>query len=171
MNAIESDEDLVNGFLRRRDEELFRLLYRRHTPRLYLFSLRLCAGNHHRAEDIVQDAWIRAVENLSTFQWRSRFSTWLNGIAFNCYREHRAKYEEPAKDPETLLAPGKDIDSSLDLEACIRRLPDGCREIFVLHDIEGYTHQEISDLLNIDNGTSKSQLFEARKRLRQSLSK
>ena len=171
MTTDESDENLVNGFLGARDEELFRLLYRRHTPRLYLFSLRLCAGNHHRAEDMVQDTWIRAVENLSSFQWRSKFSTWLNGIAFNCYREHCTKHQEALSDRADTLVSGKDIESSIDLEVCIRRLPDGCREIFVLHDIEGYTHEEISHLLNIGNGTSKSQLFEARKKLRQWLSK
>ena len=150
---------------------MFRLLYRRHTPRLFLFSLRLCVGNHHRAEDVVQETWIRAIQNLPMFEWRSKLSTWLHSIAFNCYREQQTKQIRSSSETNEATALTHDMDSSLDLEACIRRLPDGCREVFVLHDVEGFTHQEISELLNIGNGTSKSQLFEARKKLRQWLSK
>jgi RNA polymerase sigma-70 factor (ECF subfamily) len=96
-------------------------------------------------------------------------SSWLHGIALNSYRDHRPNIETRAE-AEEFEAKRDDMDVSLDLEASIRRLPDRCREIFVLHDIEGYTHEEISRLLNIKNGTSKSQLFEARKKLREWLS-
>lgn len=170
MNADSSDNELVQEFLVSRDEELFRMLYRRHTPRLYLFSLRLCAGHHHRAEDVVQETWIRAIQNLPMFEWRSQLSTWLHSIAFNCYREQLTKQTRTESDNIEHPAPVYDLNSSLDLESCVRRLPDGCREVFILHDVQGYTHQEIGSLLNIANGTSKSQLSEARKRLREWLS-
>jgi RNA polymerase sigma-70 factor (ECF subfamily) len=159
-----SDRDLIKEFLKHREEETFRLLYRRHTPRLYLFCLRLCKGDRGRAEDVVQETWIRAVKNLERFQWRSAFSSWLIGIGLNCNREQRIVREESWHSSTIAVEP--DLDAPLDLESLIRRLPDGCREVFVLHEIEGYTHEEIAEFLKIGNGTSKSQLFEARKKLR-----
>ena len=165
----ESDEHLVQTFLRQGTEELFRILYRKHTPRLFLFSLRLSGGDHSKAEDLIQETWIRAVQNLSKFEWRSKFASWLSGIALNCYRETRYR-EQPVGEQQDFAGERRDIDAAIDLETCIRRLPPGSREIFVLHDIEGYTHEEIAKLLNIGNGTSKSQLFEARKKLRAWLS-
>ena len=159
------DRKLVTQFLHSRDEQAFRAMYRRHTPKLYLFTIRLCCGDSHQAEDVVQEAWIRAVEKLSGFQWKSKFSTWLTGIALNCYRETQSNSPEvPSVLPEIAIA--EDQGATLDLESLIHRLPYGCREIFLLHDLEGYTHAEIGTALNISSGTSKSQLFEARKKLR-----
>jgi RNA polymerase sigma-70 factor (ECF subfamily) len=89
---------------------------------------------------------------------------------WNCNRELRLRQEEGWQMKFEPAVPQNDLDRILDLESLIRKLPDGCREVLLLHDIEGYTHEEIGNFLNIQNGTSKSQLFEARRKLRRWLS-
>lgn len=152
------------------DEAAFRALYRRHTPALYRLALRLGGGDEGWAEELVQRAWIRAVEGLGGFAWRSAFRTWLSGIALNCAREEwRASLTSPevAWDPDALAAsPAGDPGIRVDLERAIARLPHGRRQVFVLHDVEGFTHEEIAGMLGIDTGTSKSQLSHARRHLR-----
>jgi RNA polymerase sigma factor (sigma-70 family) len=164
------DSELIAEFLRSRSEVSFLQIYRRHTPRLYLFALRLCSGKHPEAEDIVQESWIRAVQKLSTFRREAQLRHWLMGIVCNCYRElQRSKKPEFSLDQaanETTLAA-----EPSDLEQLIGRLPNGYREVLILHDIYGYTHEETSAFLDIQPGTSKSQLFEARKKLRGWLTK
>ncbi len=161
----DADEHLVEQFLRRRDEGSFRKIYSAHTPHMYSLALRLVAGHREDAEDVVQETWIRAVKNLPRFQWQSRLRTWLCGILINCYREMRATRKtwndlemDPASEKEH-------FDQSIQLELLLKRLPDGYREVVVLHDIHGYTHAEIGERLGIQPGTSKSRLFEARKKL------
>ncbi|HEV2687042.1 MAG TPA: sigma-70 family RNA polymerase sigma factor [Bryobacteraceae bacterium] len=154
---------MVARFLAGRDQDVFRELYRCHTPALYLLALRLLGGVQQDAEDAVQEVWIRAAGAIGRFRWESSLRTWLAGIAVNCCREilrDRTPQGEPA--PEEAIQP-----RSLDLEDLVRRLPDGCRQILVLHDIEGYTHQEIGALIGIAEGTSKHQLFRARGKLRE----
>jgi RNA polymerase sigma-70 factor (ECF subfamily) len=151
------------------DEAAFRALYRRHTPALYRLALRLGGGDESWAEDLVQRAWIRAVEGLAGFGWRSAFRTWLSGIALNCAREQwRASRSSPEVDwnPDASAAPAADPGIQIDLEWAIGRLPHGYRQVFVLHDVEGFTHEEIAGMLDIEPGTSKSQLFHARRQLR-----
>jgi RNA polymerase sigma factor (sigma-70 family) len=152
-----------------RDERAFRTLYRRYTPRLYRFALRLAAGSPADAEEVVQETWVRAVLGLPTFAWRSALPTWLAGIAVNCVRERwrpdaaaLTDVPEPAVDDRQLLG----LPDRLDLERAIARLPAGARAVLVLHDLEGYTHGEIAAMLAIEVGTSKSQLARARERLR-----
>jgi RNA polymerase sigma-70 factor (ECF subfamily) len=167
-----SDRDLAAAFAARRDEHAFRALYRRHTPALYAFALRLSSGAVHDAEEIVQDVWIRATTRLAQFDGRSALRTWLCGIAVNCWRERQRA--SPARSFDALnesvaAAPAADDGAQLDLDRAIARLPAGYRAVLLLHDVEGYTHDEIAAMLGIDPGTSKSQLSRARKALRASL--
>ena len=165
MPPPDADRELVAKFLAARGEDEFRELYRRHTPALYLFAIRLVGGAEQDAEDAVQETWIRAASSLDRFRWQSSFRTWLLGIAVNCCREivrdrgaqGEALAEEAVRPPS----------SAVDLEALIRRLPAGCRDVLLLHDIEGYTHDEVGALLGIAPGTSKHQLFRARGKLRE----
>src|SRR5262249_9648083 len=87
MSAEDDDRALITAVVGTRDEAAFRALYRRHTPALYRLALRLGGSDESWAEDLVQQTWIRAVEVLPGFAWRSAFRTWLLGIAVNCARE------------------------------------------------------------------------------------
>lgn len=166
METQEDDEFLVKCFLKKGEESSFRLLYRRHSPYLYLFAVRLLGGNKADAEDILQETWIRAARNLSNFRWRSSLRTWLCGILINCWREFTSRDRRANSSAEEKELAQTNVHQTIELETLIQRLPDACREVFILHDIEGYTHEEISSLLGIHPGTSKSQTFEARKKLR-----
>lgn len=172
----EADRALADAVAGSGDEAAFRALYRRHTPALHRLALRLGGGDESWAEDLVQRTWIRAVEGLARFEWRAAFRTWLCGIAVNCaregWRERRLSLEvswEPDLHPRT--GAWADPTDRLDLERGIEALPHGYRQVLVLHDVEGYTHEEIGRLLGIEPGTSKSQLFHARRRLREFLSR
>lgn len=175
-SGASKDRELVERFLRDRREDAFRTLYRLHTPRLYLLARRMLGRRHSEAEDVVQETWIRAAERLQDFEWRSSLSTWLGGIAINCSREtlrRLARRNESAPGNVEEGKPAGKVPSpgaALDLENAIARLPDGFREVLVLHDVEGFTHKEIARLLNIEPGTSKSQLSRARGKLRSLLS-
>jgi RNA polymerase sigma-70 factor, ECF subfamily len=163
-----ADQVLVKRFMRTRDEATFRELYRRHTLALYPLALRLVGGSESEAQDAVQDTWLRACKTLSGFEWRSSLRTWLTGILINRAREMnrergRRNEEELLEEClKTIVRTGERID----LERAIARLPAGYRHVFVLHDVEGYTHEEISARLEISVGTSKSQLYHARRALR-----
>jgi len=167
------DRRLVSNFLARRDEHSFRVLYRRHTPALYQLALRLVGWNVQDAEEIVQDTWLRAIEALAEFRWESGLRTWLTGILINRSRE---LYRTRKKEQRTSIADELAVEVAvtenferIDLEQVIAALPNGYRQVLVLHDIEGYTHEEIGRLLEIEAGTSKSQLSHARRAMRDSL--
>ncbi len=168
-----ADRRLVNNFLAQRDEQSFRALYHRHTPALYQLALRLVGWNVHEAEEVVQETWMRAAEALGKFRWESSLRSWLSGIAINRCRE---LYRQRARQSHELVAEQLVEENSaannferLDLEQAIAVLPNGYRQVLVLHDVEGYTHEEISRLLDIEVGTSKSQLSRARSSVRASL--
>lgn len=156
------------------DESAFRLLYRRHTPRLHQLALRLVGGTEADAEDVVQDTWIKAVEKLDSFRWESAFGTWLHAIAVNVAREamrrrgRRQEVEFPELAEPASPAPLDRVEV-MDLERAIAALPDGYRTVLVLHDVEGYTHEEIAEQLGVAAGTTKSQLFRARRAIRTQL--
>lgn len=107
---------------------------------------------------------MRAVATLPRFEWRSSLRTWLCGIVVNCCREIARKGPPPAQVPRD----ARD-DMGMDIERGIAELPDAAREVFVLHEIYGFTHEEVGDLLGIEAGTSKSQLHHARRALREFL--
>jgi len=161
---------LVRRFLARRDEDSFRALYRRHTPSLYLLAVRFLGGRAE-ADDAVQEAWVRACSALDGFRWQSSLRTWLGGIVVNCCRELVRKRLVVDADvaADDAPAPARPDDAG-DLEELIRRLPRGCREVFVLYCLEGNTHEEVAARLAIAPGTSKHQLFRARRTLRAWLS-
>ena len=167
---MSGDLALVQDFLRSRGENAFRTLYRAHTPALYAMALRLTGGDQGEAEDLVQESWVRAVRVLSSYRAQSALRSWLCGFLVNVRRERiRTEWrtvEAPDIEP---AAPVDSPDSALDLERAIGALPDGARDVFVLHDMYGYTHREIAEMLGIVEGTSKSQLTRARTLLRGSL--
>lgn len=171
------DLELVELLRERADEVAFRALYDRHTPRLLRFVLRLTAGRGMTAaEDAVQETWIRALERFADFSGRSSLGTWLHGIAFNVVREgRRGTRTQPGVGPATTRGDGADpVDAAaadgdpearVDLERGLARLPEGRRTVLVLHDLYGYTHGEVARMLDISEGTSKSQLHDARHQL------
>jgi RNA polymerase sigma factor (sigma-70 family) len=165
-----TDRELVSRFVNRGEEEAFRLLFRRHTPRVYAMSLRLMGGNAAAAEDVVQETWLRAAQRAHAFEWRSSLSTWLVGITINCAREAlRARMLVDAGADATAVIDPRSIvprDRVLDLEQAIAALPARQRLVLLLHDLEGWTHVEIGRTLEIAAGTSKSDLFHARRAIR-----
>jgi RNA polymerase sigma-70 factor (ECF subfamily) len=163
-----TDRALATAITGAGDEAAFRQLFRRHSPALFRIAARLTDGGD-AAEEIVHDTWLRAVDRLPRFEWRSSLRTWLTGILLNLAREDRRRRSralqvagEPGEAPGRL----EPLDDRFDLEEAIAKLPPGYREAVVLHDIEGYGHEEIADLLGIQVGTSKSQLSRARQALR-----
>lgn len=164
------DRDLVTQFLRTRSERAFRALYRRYSPRLYAVALRLSGGDAALADDLLQDVWISAVEALETFRWDASLPTWLTGILMNHLRSHwrrAARAPGVAYELERVPDPAASgVAERVDLERAVARLPHGYRSVLVLYGVHGYSHAEISRLLRISEGTSKSQLSRARRALR-----
>lgn len=164
-----TDRHLVSKFLRTRDEASFRSLHRLHSPMLYRVALRLLA-RPELAEDVLQETWIRAVRLLPRFRWESQLRTWLAGIAIRCC--HEVRRTATAVDSEAAPWPARATAGDglrLDLERAVATLAPGRREILLLHDVEGFTHAEIATMLDIDEGTSKSQLSRARQQMRRLL--
>lgn len=162
---------------RRRDVGAFESIYRTYVDRIHGLCLRLC-GNPQRAEDLTQEVFLRVWERIEAFEGRSRFYTWLYRVAVNrvmdALRSDMQRTRREVADDIVPVAeyPGKGGGPSLtaiDLEAALSTLPPGARSVFVLHDVEGYTHEEISSLAGIAIGTSKAQLHRARGLLRQRL--
>ncbi len=165
------------------DVRAFEQLYRSHVDRIHGLCCRLCHGDTARAEQATQDAFVRAWEKLASFRGESRFGTWLHRLTVNVVLgEHRllrrwVTFEDEVQagadgsDGADGLDPiepvrQEDIGARIDLERELARLPKGARTVLVLHDIEGYQHDEISDLTGIAVGTSKAQLHRARRLLR-----
>ena len=159
------------------DQAAFRDLYRQLAGRVYALCLRL-TGDAGAAEERTQDVFVRAWDKLRSFRGESAFSSWLHRLAVNVVmneqrtRSRREKRVTPVADPETLERGSGGEGSAglnIDLERAIATLPEGAREVFVLYDIEGYSHAEIAELTGIAEGTSKAQLFRARHLLREKL--
>lgn len=166
-----SDETLVERVLADGDQAAFRILYRRHTTPVYRFVLRMVDHDELEAEELVQEAWYRAAAALEGFEWRSRFRTWLFSIAHNCVRERfRRNGRHAAEDPEDhqVVLVAEPL-HGIDLERAIESLADGYRTVLLLHDVEGFTHAEIAEILEIAEGTSRSQLVRARRAVRRML--
>jgi RNA polymerase sigma-70 factor (ECF subfamily) len=170
LTDVTDDLALVERFLRGRGEDAFRALYRAHTPALYALAVRLAGGDRADAEDLVQESWVRALTALRTFRAQSALRSWLCGVLVNVHRGRiRADWrivDAPDVEP---LADTTGRDDAIDLERAIAALPEGARDVYVLHDVHGYTHREIAELMGIVEGTSKSQLNRARSLLRSSL--
>jgi len=153
------------------DPAAARELYRKYAPRVHAVVRRL-AGEDALAEDWAQEAWVRAFRALPAFRGDARFSTWLHRIAVNSalhgkrWRERRVGREVAMPEHEERGVRPEPVELRLSLQRALDRIPEGMRQIIVLHDVEGYTHEEIGEMLGIAPGTSKSQLFKARARLR-----
>ena len=160
----------------RGDVAAFEELYRLHCGRVYTLCLRL-AAEATLAEELTQDVFVRLWEKLTTFRGESAFATWLHRLAVNVSLDHlRAQRRRRERiDPQGDLRSLEVADASpppglrIDLEKAVARLPEGARIVFVLHDIEGYRHEEIAQLTGMAEGTARSQLHRARRRLREVL--
>ena len=157
------------------DRGAFEDLYRTHVGRIHALCLRL-AGDRHAAEDLTQDAFVRAWQRLSSFRGEAAFGTWLYRLALNvavsALRSGRAAtFETLSDEPERFEepAPGLAPGLGLELERAIAGLPAGARAVFVLHDVAGLRHDEIACQLGIAVGTARAHLHHARARLREVL--
>lgn len=153
------------------DAEAFERLYRTHVGRVYSLACRL-AGSAD-ADELTQDVFVRAWTKLGTFRGESMFGSWLYRLAVNViYGRLRARTSERRRRVETEIplerarARKDSAEIRLDFDVAIEQLPDGAREVFVLHDVEGYKHREIAEMVGITAGTSKSQLHRARMLMR-----
>jgi RNA polymerase sigma factor (sigma-70 family) len=156
------------------DGSAFERLYRKHVNRVHSLVRRMIGPDH--ADDIAQDVFVRAWTKLSTFRGDAAFGTWLHRLAVNVILARRTtlgtergRYDDSEAVLGGVAGRPATPELSMDFEQAIGRLPDGAREVFVLHDIEGYHHDEIAELLGIVPGTSKSQLHHARMALRKHL--
>lgn len=163
------------------DRRAFERVYRAHVDRVFSICCRM-VGDRAKAEELTQDVFVRCWEKLGTFRGQSTFSTWLHRLAVNVVlndREsegrRRDKRDDGVEDMDAIASgdvralpvPGL----SLDLEAAIAALPAGARKVFVLHDVEGYTHEEIGTMLGVTAGGCKAQLHRARMLLRRMLTR
>jgi len=164
------------------DRRAFERLYRSHVDRVFSLCVRMC-GSRERAEELTQDVFVRAWEKLPQFRGESAFGTWIHRVAVNVVlndrktagRERSRAAPDAGGDEEDgpeeqygATAPPSHADR-MDLEAAIAKLPPGARKVFVLHDVEGYKHEEIAEMLGVTSGGTKAQLHRARMLLREAL--
>lgn len=172
MNESELIGRVLSG-----DAGAARELYDAHVDRVYRLCYRL-AGEDHLAQDFTQDTFVRAFTKLDTFRGESALGTWIGAIATSVslnglrkvkrFRDREVELHEDTGRPARRRSVEPDLRDRLHL--AIDQLPEGYRTVFVMHDLEGYTHEEIGGVLGVKAGTSKSQLFRARARLREELS-
>jgi RNA polymerase sigma-70 factor, ECF subfamily len=159
------------------DVDAFELLYREHAGRIFALCLRLQAGDSTDATELMQDVFIKAWRRLATFRGDCAFSSWLHRMTVNTMLENarsdRRRVARVLPMDDTSLLPGaarsSGVELKMDMEDAISSLPRGARLAFVLHDVEGYQHQEIAEQLSVSVGTVKAQLHRARRLLRERL--
>jgi len=168
------------------DERGFERIYRLHSQRVYALCLRMMRGNSAEAEELTQESFLQLFRKIGTFRGESAFSTWLHRLAFNIVlmRLRKRSYQVVSMDEmlepgeatpglhEYLGGPDQRLSGSvdrMDLEWALKQLPRGYRAVFILHDVQGYEHNEIAAIRGCSLGNSKSQLHKARARLRQLL--
>lgn len=156
------------------DVDAFEELYRRHASRIYALARRM-SGSPEAGEDLLQEIFLLAFRKLASFKGDAAIGTWLYRLALNhCLDFVRSRQAKVSAATGTLddgstrepRAPRETPIARIDLERALERLPPGCRAAFVLHDVEGYDHKEVGAMLGIAEGTSKSQVFKARMKLR-----
>jgi RNA polymerase sigma-70 factor, ECF subfamily len=170
-----NDTDAVEAALAASgDAHAFERLYRAHVGRVLSLVRRML--NDEDADEVTQDVFVRAWQKLGTYRGEAAFGTWLHRLAVNVIlgrRQVLGQRRDRFLPDDTALATvsaGRSApELSLDFETAVARLPDGARQVFVLHDVEGYRHEEIANLLGLAVGTSKSQLHRARMALRRHL--
>jgi RNA polymerase sigma-70 factor (ECF subfamily) len=164
------------------DRQAFERLYRGHVNRVFSLCARM-VPDRTRAEELTQDVFVRAWEKVRLFRGESSFATWLHRLAVNVVlnerktdSRRRTRFEEEPEEAGmdayagvvgTTIAPGE----MLDIEHAIAKLPPGARRVFTLHDVEGYKHEEIAEMLGVTTGATKAQLHRARHLLREALNR
>jgi len=170
------DESALIARVRAGDGAAERALYDTHVDRVYRLAYRL-SGDDELAREFTQDTFVRAFERLGSFRGEERLSTWLyaitTSVVLNGLRKVKRfrRRETDLTEATGVSRPGRQAEPDLKrrLAVAIDGLPDGYRTVFVMHDVEGYTHEEIGAALGIETGTSKAQLSRARARLREAL--
>jgi RNA polymerase sigma-70 factor, ECF subfamily len=168
--GVDTDVALAAGG----DASAFERIYRTHVARIHSLTRRMLST--HEADEVTQDIFVRTWQKLGQFRGESAFATWLHRLAINVVIERRRSFaiqrERMTDDPsalDTLIVAPTRADLTMDFEHAIAQLPPGAREIFTLHDVEGYKHREIAAMLEITAGTSKRQLHRARMLMRKHL--
>ena len=163
----------------------FEQLYRRYSGRVYSLCLRILK-NDSEAEDLTQEAFLLLFRKINTFRGEARFSTWLHRLTINLVLMGLRKKRHPEVSLDAAVEPGEEdsrppieiggpdlrlsgVVDHMNLSRAIEQLPSGYKEMFILHDVEGYEHHEIAQILGCSSGNSKSQLYKARLRLRELL--
>jgi RNA polymerase sigma-70 factor (ECF subfamily) len=170
-----ADQRALIERVRRGDASAHRALYETHVERIYRLTYRL-TGLEHLARELTQDTFVRAFGRIGDFRGDSAFGTWLHTIAVSVTlnelkrRKRERARDAPLEDAVTLSGGGSTPYSDPILRekvmAAVNDLPEGCRTVFIMHDSEGFTHQEIAAALGVTEGTSKAQLARARGKLR-----
>jgi RNA polymerase sigma-70 factor, ECF subfamily len=162
------------------DGDAFEQIYRRHFRRVFALCLRML-GDPSRAEDMTQEVFVQLFNKIGSFRGESAFTTWLHRMTVNLvlmyFRKASTRSElltDEGETPIQIVRGTEDPDAMpvvdrIAIERAIQQLPPGYRSVFVLHDVEGYEHEEIARMMKISAGTSKSQLHKARLKLRQLL--
>lgn len=153
------------------DAHAFERLYRAHVARIHSLVRRMLGDED--ADEVTQDVFVRVWQKLGTFRGESAFGTWLHRLAVNVVLARRAdlgtrrrRFHDDDEPLQLVSTRGASPETAMDFEQALARLPDGARQVFVLHDVEGYRHEEIAGMLGLATGTSKSQLHRARMALR-----
>ncbi len=180
-SAKATDYDLTQA-ASQGDMAAFEEIYQRHHRRVYSICLRMLQ-NVYEAEDLTQDVFIQLYRKVGSFRGDSAFTTWLHRMTVNQvlmhFRKRNVKYEkttEEGETPDQIVHGTADPDrmpivDKIALESAIEQLPTGYKNVFVLHDVEGFEHEEVARILGCSVGTSKSQLHKARLKLRKLLKK
>lgn len=160
------------------DQAAFEALYRRHRDRIYGLLWRLAGGDHGLAEDLLQEAFVRAWSRLDSFRGDARFGTWMHRLSVNvALSDRRIRLRKAGRETvldeavERVAVGERDVRAGrqMDLEQAISRLPERARTVLVLFDIEGYSHAEIAGMTGMAVGSSKAQLHRARQLVQESL--
>jgi RNA polymerase sigma-70 factor (ECF subfamily) len=195
LELVPDDHDGERALARRAtsgDEAAFEQLYRAHSPRVFALCLRM-SGSRQRATDLTQDVFVHIWERLNTWRGDAALSSWIHRVTVNLVlsnvrtEQRRQKHEmteddSDARDARTTthadersktegsIRPAS-VHEAIDLERAIAALPNGARTVFVLHDVEGYQHDEIAKMTGTAAGTCRAQLHRARKLLMEALDK
>jgi RNA polymerase sigma-70 factor (ECF subfamily) len=177
VELIQPDAASLVARARGGDLSAFEGVYRMHSAQVLGVCMRM-AGDRREAEELAQDAWVRAWERLGSFRGDATFGTWMHRLTVNLLLDRRrsdARWkkrlvsmedEGPVERHAAVTAPAG---ARLDLERALRTLPDGARTVFLLHEVDGYKHREIAERLGVAVGTVKAQLHRARKLLQEAL--
>jgi RNA polymerase sigma-70 factor (ECF subfamily) len=181
-DARTSRDESVAARAQRGEADAFEELYKAHSGRVYALCLRLTADSA-KARELTQDVFVRAWEALPEFRGESNITTWLHRIAVNAMlmqrrserrRTARVSLADDDDDDASAAAEGStppmDVATAIDLERAVAALPPGIRRAFVLHDVEGYSHEEIARMTGLAAGTLRAQLHRARQLLMKALS-